>query len=100
MERTKGKGWCHTGGIESKRTTAFIFVKDDQIRDDATGDKLEKLFLVVKNFIPNLRGKENDFNQFFNRSSTPKKFMKYWKQYDVWRIKKSMARMGLTKKDL
>lgn len=93
-------GWSHNGSIQSKRNTSYAFIKDDTIRDNATGEVLDKVFLVVEHTNCLLRGNENDRTDFYNRRSTPKCFVKYWKEYDVFKIKKSMERMGLTLKDL
>lgn len=94
------KAWHHEGYIDSKRTTKYCFVHDDTIKDSATGEILERVFLIVESTNHLLRGNENDKVRFYNRNNTPNCFMKFWKKYDVFRIKQSMKRMGLEIEDL
>lgn len=94
------KAWRHNGYITSKRTTTYVYVRNDSIRDSATGEILDRTFLIVESTNHLLRGNENDKVSFYNRKSTPNCFMKFWKQYDVFKIRKTMERMGLTINDL
>jgi hypothetical protein len=80
-ERTNFKtGWSEKAWIEIKETSCYSFISDFKCKGSGKKLNAESLFVSRTNF--KHRGNETDELYFYNRDSTPDKYISVWEEWD------------------
>lgn len=80
-EKTDFKtGWSEKAWIEIKKTSCYGFISEFKCKESGKKLEAESLFVSKTNF--KHRGNETDELYFYNRESTPDKYMSVWDEWD------------------